>query len=199
MLSWLYSIFNFFSRRKKLNIGEVGSLHRFHIKSAEYKGTYCSVWFDEPNEYSNPNESVPNAPKYYIDFVWTNYLPPAQAKELVDKWLSERGLLGKVAKWEKSYHFKYFYQLIVDKVDGKEVGAKKAELWCEANWDGVEEKFHMGLMEVHKDINVLVGLPHYKDRDFRIVGLTTQHLLGFGIVVLFSDFVHQFLAYKGGD
>ena len=186
---WLECLFS-----KKLDIGKVGSMHEIRIENAEYKGTYCSVWFNSPNWLARPNISIPDAPKYYIDFVWRPYLDPYESKVMIDSWLRKHGL--KVAKWRKAYHFKYFYQATIGEIDGKEVGDKKAELWCEANYDTVNEKFDIKQMKVKKRAKVLVGLPHYKDRIFRVVGISTEHPLGFWIIILRSDLVHQLLVWR---
>ena len=130
-------------RGDKIDLSPVGSEHTFTLSSVKFKGIYCSVWFDEPNEYTKENKSVPNAPKYYIDFKFLDDLSYEEVKKKVDEILREMGVLDKVAKWEKSYHVKRFYQAIVTTVDGNWVDFKNAELWCEGNYDGVNKKWNV--------------------------------------------------------
>jgi len=171
-----------------------GEVHSVRVRDLQFRGSYASVWFDEPNKWTKENREVPNAPKYYIDFSWRKYLTIDEAKALLDAWLAKRGLVEHLAKWRSTYHIKYFYQAIIDRLDDKPIGKRFMEVWSEVNWDG--ERLNSTPFPTKGTIKVISGLPHYKVLPFRVVGVGAQHPLDFGIIVLFSSFVYQYRVWE---
>ena len=170
-----------------------GEEHTFHVVKAPFVGSYASVWFDKPNRWAVWNNEVPGAPRYYIAFTWREYLTPERAQALLHAWLAKRGLFKELAVWAKTFHIKYFYQGVVDGVDGHPVGKKYVEFWQEFNWDG------RGVLKgepvpVGGNVVALSGLEQYPLWPFRIVGRGAVHPLGrFGWILLRSSFKYQYL------
>jgi len=180
---------------RRLDLGPMRSKHVLRVEDVRFKGSYASVWFDRPNPWAQRNESVPGAPAYYVEFTWKPFLKPEEAKEVLDDWLARHGLAYRVARWQKSYHIKYFYQAAVTWADGRGVKAP-AELWWEANYNGLTGELWTDGEEPRGEVLVFAGLPLYRRLPFREVGLFAQHPLGFHAIFLVSGFVHQFLSSK---
>ena len=129
----------------------------FDLKSKEYVGTYCSVWFKKDVESdwlvvadeSNCANSALWGYKF-IDFTWTDKISLEETKNRVFNEL--RKLIGsdfedKLYRFEKTLHVKQFYQGTLNhvyaiynnekrRIDDSLVLNKVCEIWCEANWNG---------------------------------------------------------------
>ena len=169
-----------------------GELHKVKVKESWYAGTYASVWFSKNVKFSKTNREVPNAPPYYIDFVWKKKQSFEKDKALLDEWLKKQGLYEKVAGWRSSYHIKHFYQAIVEEIDGKDVGSKYMEIWTEANWNKMTNNFNKIDGKVIGKIEVLSGLQQYKFLPVRIVGIGAVKPLGRVWILLLSNFKYQY-------
>lgn len=171
-----------------------GELHTIGIACMRFVGSYASVWFNKPNKWTIKNNEVPNAPKYYVDFTWGQFIKPEEAKKVLDKWVNEHDLENDLAIWDKTYHIKYFYQTMINMIDNKPISRKFMEVWTESNWNGKELKTLP--YPVKGKVQVLSGLELYNRLPFRIIGFTSQHPLGFNFIILLSNFAYQYRMYK---
>lgn len=172
-----------------------GEVHKVKILKREYKGTYASVWFSEPVPRAKRNTELQYAPAYYVEFTWEPFLEQKEAKLLLDDWVSDNGLREKLALWRSTYHIKYFYNCYVE----TEKGRGWMEVWWEANWDGKNRKLRIEGRPPGKNETVISGFPVYKFLPFRIIGIRAVHPFGFHVIVLRSDFVHQYKVLGGGE
>lgn len=170
-----------------------GELHTVKVKDIWYVGTYASVWFDGPNEYTVRNREIPDAPAYYIEFVWKKQQSFEMDKNLLTYWLKKRLMFSDVDGWRSSYHIKHFYQAVVTEVDGKGVDKKYMEVWTEANWNKDTDEFKK--IECNMDVGemkVISGLEQYRWLPFRIVGVGAEKPLGGWPILILSNFKFQY-------
>ena len=158
----------------------------FDLKSKEYKGTYCSVWFKKDVEsdwlvVADESNCVNSALWGYkfidIDFTWRDKISLDETKNRVFSEL--RKLIGsdfedKLYKFEKTIHVKQFYQGTLNhayaiynnekiKIDDDVVSNKVCEIWCEANWNGNTGRWETSVenMEIKNYQRVSAGCPYY--------------------------------------
>ena len=149
------------------------------------KGMFVSVWFDDCFSFyckERPNTVSNTSPKFYIPLVFNRFMTIDEIEEYIRK-----NILNKynveLAKWEKSIHIKYFYEVInKDNIF--------LEVWVEYNYDGIKKEwFCVHDFNDNSDYELGEGLMCYKNLPFRFIG----SLFTLQFIILRSDYKHQYL------
>ena len=150
------------------------------------KGMFVSVWFD--NKFSfyckeRPNTVSNTSPKYYIPLVFNKFIPIDEIEEYIKTYILNKYKV-ELAKWDKSIHIKYFYEVM--NKDNEII-----EVWEEHNYDGNKKEWSCvyEFDDMNIDYELGEGLMCYKNLPFRFVG----SLFTLQFIILRSDYKHQYL------
>jgi len=158
------------------------------VKDAKFKGIYVSIWFDRKFCWyceKRPNTVSSKSPEYYIPLVFNKYL----SKDDILDYIKEK-ILNKynieLAKWNKSIHCKYLWQILDD-------DEKIYEVWFESNYDANINNWwyvHKPIYIERYDILYLnKGLKIYNRLPFRFIG----SLFTLKFIIMHSDDNYQYI------
>ena len=178
-----------------------------------FRGVYVSVWFDEKINIFARAKYIDDlgVQKYYIPLVFSRYMSLDDIVKYVKRNILDRYDV-ELARWRKSIHVKYFYQVIKNGecktlnsdpynvfFDCVNLDRKYIEVWVEYNYDSERDEWDCvcdwcrgdclswcedsNVYEIHR------GLDLYKYVPFRLVG----SLYTFDFIVLVSSYKYQYL------
>jgi len=159
------------------------------VVKAKFAGIYVSVWFNKKFCWyckKRPATVIDKAPEYYIPLVFRKRMSLDDILEYIQEKIIKK-YNTEIAKWDKSIHVKYFYQVVDE-------NKRNLELWIEYNFNpdkGWHTPCKIKDIKCGDVLKVEKGFAYYK-LPFRIIG----SLFTMKFIILWSDSKYQYIALE---